>query len=169
MISLNLNAPSTPESGVLALLAVVADPAATKQRLDELTAMRDDAEDKLDSLAEIAATQAKNDAEMASRLEHVVSREQALVVAAKKLQDDTDKHTYNKDVWQTERTERLKEMTARANSISEAKVALDRNTNLIVARETSIAQREARMDAREKKQAEAQKALDELAVKLRGE
>lgn len=144
------------ESGVLALLQALGDPEATKKALSDLAKTRDEAQDKLDELAKVAAGVAvkiafiqEREVKLGERAKELAA--QSNVLALKKADAEAD---FNKQ--DASFANREQDVVRREKQVA-AKIAT------FVEREASITRREAAVSALEAaavaKQAEAERKL----------
>lgn len=173
MLTLGSSIPPASASAVdavYALLAIIADPAVHKERLDALVSAKAEAEAKIDGIAkaqaslEAARQQADTAADKAARQQLLATRDQAALVVGQHDLDERERaFQVRQDEAAAQNVARTAELDARMTLMNDHEQKLIDRESACTARESEIADKEAATDAA---LAEAQASQAQYAAKL---
>lgn len=161
MMSLLPNTPPTETTGAYAVLALIADPAAAKKRLDQLVAEKTAAQEALVKLNEATTASKREHAEVSARLveakDKLAEREAALAAGESRLAndraalDDAKKlHAAARDDFATRSADLVARENQHAVKVRGDNIALQRREALVQEKEANLTKLEADLATRER-------------------
>lgn len=164
MLGLAPNIPAGSEVGVFALLTLLADPVASKARLDEMLAAAADAEAKTAALADLAKGVDMRQSLMVDREAAVVLREDAVAILERTVNETQIGLSANAKAATEAQDDRQRAQAAREALQNQVQEDQDERAEELAAREMDVTERETKADALKVKYEAALAQLQAIAT-----